>query len=125
MRRPPLGRARNPRQRIFGAPDLPERDRELRLDRGVLSRARGFLERGDRLRRTALQQQGAAEEMQRRRMLRDPSQYVAREALGVLATALVYGGRRPLQRCLCLPGGSARRAPGGPLVCFSPPPPCC
>src|SRR3981189_2973111 len=102
MRRPPLGRARNPRQRIFGAPGLPERGREVRRDRGVLSRARGLLERGDRLRRTALQQQGAAEEMQRRRMLRDPSQYVAREALAVLATALVYGGRRPPPRCLPL-----------------------
>ena len=67
--RPPLGRASSSRQRIIRASDQPQGDREPRLDRGVLEGAHRLLERGDRLGRTALQQQRAAEEMQSRRML--------------------------------------------------------
>src|SRR5262249_26842273 len=95
---PPPGRTRHACQCIIRAPDLPQGNREPRLDGGILAGPRPLLERCDRLLRTALQQQRAAENVQGLWMLWNACQYLARQPLGILAAATVDSRSRPLQR---------------------------
>src|SRR5215208_1996430 len=108
MRRPSLGRAPEPRQRVIGAPDLPQRESELRLHRRVLEGARCALEWGNRLGGTVLLQQGAAEQVRRLAVLRNARQHVAGEALGLVGPTMIEGADRPLELRVCAASGQAR-----------------
>ena len=94
----PLGGTLEPRQRVLIAADLAQGHRQLGIDLRVMAAARDRFQQRNGILGAALNQQGATEDLQRLRLLRDGLEHVPGDPLGFVGTMVVQSEHRPLQQ---------------------------